>query len=437
MGALTRLRLPRLGETMDEARVVEWLKPEGAAFRRGEVLLEVETDKTVVEVPALRDGVLLRHLVQPGDTVELDAEIAEIKGAAEAEGGAETGPRAGDEERSTDPAPAIPPGAPASQPSPRARPPASGTTEPGSRVPASPAARRLAQRNGLDLAGLQGSGPRGRVQTPDVAALLDRACAPDTGLRMVETTAGPVACRQAGTGAVTAVLLHGLFADGLAWRDLPAKLAAQDIAALAIDLPGHGATRARMGDLDAVTNCLAEVLDQLAPAGRCVLLGHSFGAIAAARLAQRLGERAAGLILSAPAGIGLGLDARFVSAMLEAETPQILAHALEYLGPEAGPVSDTALTAELARLRAGREGHARAAALAVHNGVQTADIRPLLASCAPVPHVLVGMRDRVLDWRDALHLPSRVALHFCAEAGHMPHLAVPRLVQELVAAAAR
>src|SRR3712207_8699341 len=51
--------------------VVLWLKAPGESFARGEVLLEVETDKTVVEVPALADGVLARHLVQPGETVAL------------------------------------------------------------------------------------------------------------------------------------------------------------------------------------------------------------------------------------------------------------------------------------------------------------------------------------------------------------------------------
>ena len=73
------LRLPRLGETMEEARVTDWLVAPGAAFRRGDVLLEVETDKTTVEVPAMTDGVLVAQLVAPGDIVDLDAPIAEVE----------------------------------------------------------------------------------------------------------------------------------------------------------------------------------------------------------------------------------------------------------------------------------------------------------------------------------------------------------------------
>ena len=56
------LPLPRLGETMEEGRIVAWLKQPGDKFRRGEILLEVETDKTVVEVPALQDGTMIEHL---------------------------------------------------------------------------------------------------------------------------------------------------------------------------------------------------------------------------------------------------------------------------------------------------------------------------------------------------------------------------------------
>ncbi len=81
---LTTLTLPRLGETMDEARVTAWLVAPGAAFARGDVLLEVETDKTVVEVPALTSGVMRAHLVAEGATVAIGQPIAEV----EAEGAA-------------------------------------------------------------------------------------------------------------------------------------------------------------------------------------------------------------------------------------------------------------------------------------------------------------------------------------------------------------
>lgn len=422
MGVTRTLRLPRLGETMEEARVVEWLKPEGSAFQRGEVLLEVETDKTVVEVPALKDGLLLRHLVHPGDMVDLDADIAEIEGEDE-EG-------SGDAALDGTPAPTV-----------RAEPlqaeaiPAPMRQEPAARTPASPAARTLARRHGLDLSTLSGSGPNGRVQRPDVEDAVQSQ--PSGTLHHITTAAGDVAARRHGGGTKTVVFLHGLFADALAWRDLPRRIGASGLAAVAFDLPGHGATKALPANLEGMTDCLAEALEELSPSGNCILVGHSFGAVIAAKLAMRLGDRATGLILSAPAGIGLRLESAFVDAMLTAETTDTLSHAFDLLGPENGPISVAALEAELARLRQARSGHAHAAALLSSNGLQKTDIRPLLEHCAPLPHVLTGLRDRVLDWQDATRLPSRTAVHFCADAGHVPHLAVAGLMRELILLAAR
>lgn len=426
MGVTRMLRLPRLGETMEEARVVEWLKPEGSAYRRGEVLLEVETDKTVVEVPALTDGILLRHLVQPGDMVELDAEIAEIEGEDEAIGSENRGnaaPEASpDAEAIADPVHVVGHFAPPPR-------------EPQSRTPASPAARTLARRHGLDLSTLAGSGPKGRVQRPDVEGAVTGQ--PSGSLYHVATAAGGIAVRRYGSGTKTVVFLHGLFADSLGWRDLPRRIGASGLASVAFDLPGHGATKALPADLDGMTDCLADAMDQLSPAGVFILVGHSFGAVAAAKLAIRFGDRAAGLILSAPAGIGLRLESAFIDAILSAETSDTLRHAFDLLGPENGPVSDAALQGELARLRGARSGHAHVAALLSHNGIQKTDIRPMLDDCVPLPHVLTGLRDRVLDWQDATRLSPRVAVHFCAEAGHLPHLAAAGLMRDLILSAAR
>ena len=72
------LRLPRMGETMDEGTIVVWLKQPGEQFRRGDILLELESDKINVEVPALEDGEMVRHLASPGDKVAVDHPIAVI-----------------------------------------------------------------------------------------------------------------------------------------------------------------------------------------------------------------------------------------------------------------------------------------------------------------------------------------------------------------------
>ena len=74
----TELRLPRLGETMEEGIVVTWNLSEGESFERGDTLLEVETDKMVAEVPALESGTLLEILVEEQAKVKVGDILALI-----------------------------------------------------------------------------------------------------------------------------------------------------------------------------------------------------------------------------------------------------------------------------------------------------------------------------------------------------------------------
>ena len=73
------LRMPRLGESMEEGKLVEWLVKLGEPFKRGQEILEVETDKTIVEFPALGDGTLIETLVEQGDMVSVGTPIARIE----------------------------------------------------------------------------------------------------------------------------------------------------------------------------------------------------------------------------------------------------------------------------------------------------------------------------------------------------------------------
>ena len=72
---LITFKLPRLGETMEEGGIGKWLKKPGDRFRRGETLAEIETDKTVVELPALVDGVMQEILATEGTTVKVGEPI--------------------------------------------------------------------------------------------------------------------------------------------------------------------------------------------------------------------------------------------------------------------------------------------------------------------------------------------------------------------------
>lgn len=155
------IKVPPLGESIVEATVSRWLKREGEAVTAGETLVELETDKVTVEVPATTSGVLVRRAHQEGDVVALGALLGELDETAAASAAA---PAAPEQE--------LP--APPSAPPPPARPPAApfpvpvsdGAAETG--VRASPGARRLAQDQGIDLATVTGTGRGGVVSKPDV-----------------------------------------------------------------------------------------------------------------------------------------------------------------------------------------------------------------------------------------------------------------------------
>ncbi len=391
MGRVT-LTLPRLGETMEEARVTDWLVTPGTAFKRGDVLLEVETDKTVVEVPALTDGTLLEQLVTPGEMVQLDQPIARV----EAEGGSEA-----PEPAAFQAAPATPP--PAAAPQAIARPDAALLA---TRPAASPAARAAARRSGADLALVAGTGRRGRITAADVSG------------------SDKTAPHQSGT----VVLLHGLFDSPKGWRDLPRRLAAAGLGVLAPDLPGHGDSPAA-ASFDEAATLLAQTITKATPHGPLTLIGHSLGAALAVRIAARMPSRIDRLVLSAPAGIGPRINPDFAQGMLAAETPEALARALSLL--DAGPLSPTALAQELARLKAQRPGHATLAAALSSNGFQQIDITADLARLTCAVTVIFGTADRILDWHSIEHLPATAAIHLIRGAGHLPHHAAGDLVLAL------
>jgi 2-oxoglutarate dehydrogenase E2 component (dihydrolipoamide succinyltransferase) len=151
---MTAIKVPPLGESIVEATVSRWLKQEGDAVAAGDTLVELETDKITVEVPALSAGVLAKRAKNEGDVVKVDELLGELtEGAA-----ATVAPSA------AAPAPAAPTAAPSAQPTAPQSAPAAAPTE----VRASPAAQRVAAEKGIDLAAVQGTGRGGVVSKPDV-----------------------------------------------------------------------------------------------------------------------------------------------------------------------------------------------------------------------------------------------------------------------------
>lgn len=157
------IKVPPLGESIVEATVSRWLKKEGDAVAAGDTLVELETDKITVEVPALKPGVLAKRAKNEGDVVHVDDVLGELDetavpatvGASQSASATKTsGPiSTPTSARSAIPSPPPPPAV------------QSETTK------SSPAARRIADERGIDIAAVAGTGRGGAVSKPDVLAV--------------------------------------------------------------------------------------------------------------------------------------------------------------------------------------------------------------------------------------------------------------------------
>jgi 2-oxoglutarate dehydrogenase E2 component (dihydrolipoamide succinyltransferase) len=157
------IKVPAMGESVTEATVARWFKKEGESVARDEPILELETDKVTVEVPAPAAGSIESISVQAGATVQVGTILGSI-----AEGKAGT-------------TPAAKPAAPAAQaPKPAAAPAAAApnaeapkTEAPKTEAPAMPAARRISEETGIPTAAVAGTGRDGRVTKGDMLGALE------------------------------------------------------------------------------------------------------------------------------------------------------------------------------------------------------------------------------------------------------------------------
>jgi pyruvate dehydrogenase E2 component (dihydrolipoamide acetyltransferase) len=206
------LEMPKLSPTMEEGQISVWHKKKGDAVGVDDLLAEVETDKATMEYRSFDKGTLLEILVPAGSVVKLGQPVAilgnpgeDISALAAQHGaaGAKPEPAKSPDKAAADqipaatatPAPrgdmpaATPPPVPAPAPAPAAPPAPAPPPEPGGRVRASPYVRKQARERGLDLRGVTGSGPNGRI----VARDLDRLPGPALDTRPVGLAPAPTA----------------------------------------------------------------------------------------------------------------------------------------------------------------------------------------------------------------------------------------------------
>ena len=161
----TEILMPALSPTMEEGTLAKWLVKEGDTVSSGDIMAEIETDKATMEFEAVDEGIVGKILVAEGTAgVKVNTPIAVLVEEGES---ADAVPAAKAEAPKTA-APSTPASSPS--PAPAAAPSPAAPKAGGSRVLASPLARRLAKEKGLDIATLSGSGPHGRIVKADVEA---------------------------------------------------------------------------------------------------------------------------------------------------------------------------------------------------------------------------------------------------------------------------
>ncbi len=154
------LKMPALSPTMEEGTLAKWLVKEGDTVKSGDLIAEIETDKATMEFEAVDEGTITAIMIAEGtEGVKVGTVIATITGEGE-DASAKPAPKAEApkmQEAKADAAPVAPP-----------PPAAPARTDSGDRIIASPLAKRLAAAQGIDLSGIKGTGPNGRIVKADL-----------------------------------------------------------------------------------------------------------------------------------------------------------------------------------------------------------------------------------------------------------------------------
>lgn len=451
--------MPALSAGMEEGHLVRWLKREGEAIKRGDLLAEIETDKAVMEMEAEADGrlgpilvgdgargvavgTLIASILAEGETAPARAAVAAAPVAAAPvaaiPAAATPAPAAAAAPVPARPAPAVA-AAPASL---AERAPALAALVAARKVAASPLARRLADDYGVDLSGLRGSGPRGRIVRIDVERA--RQAAPrQAAPRPAVASAAPRAA-VAAPGVLNSawlrkgegrplVLVHGFGSELNGWRPF---LAGADVTrpVLGIDLPGHGGSAGHGATgFEELVAALGETLDALGLAD-FDLVAHSLGAAASVALAAEGRHDVRSLFLLAPAGLGPDINGAFVEGFARARSAESLAPWMAELVADPAALTPAFVKASAAAraddtLVAAQQ---RLAGRLFPDGTQAFSTRAALEKIAVPVTVVFGGEDRIIPAAHARRLPGMVALHLFPGVGHMPQLEIRDAVWRLL-----
>ena len=396
------------GEYMESVVVLEWAAAVGDAVKAGDLIVTVETAKAATEVEAPCDGFLTAIFADPGAEVPLSAVLGLI--GSTVDDIAHVG--APDEAASVAPAMALP-----QVPATAMQVAATG------RIIASPAARRAAQGNGIDLRRVAPSSPTGRIKLRDLpAATAEVITAPVVALPPDEP--GPLKVHRSGAATGSPILmLHGFGADAQSWFALE-RLLGRSHPVIRIDLPNHGQSpKRRMPRFAALAREIADAFDAL-HLETAHIVGHSLGGACAMALADIRPRNVASLTLLAPGGLGARINGEFVDGLARASRPESLGPWLRLMVGDPALIGDDFVAAAMASRAAPalRAAQMQMGRDLFPDATQGFDLRAALDRLQCPARIIWGRADAVVPWQQALAAPGRVGLHLFSGTGHVPQI---------------
>ncbi|MGQ5720328.1 acetoin dehydrogenase dihydrolipoyllysine-residue acetyltransferase subunit [Pseudochrobactrum asaccharolyticum] len=434
--------LPKVDMDMETGQISRWYAKDGDTVTKGQLLFEIETDKAAMEVDAPASGILGDVSAAEGTVVPVGQAVAWIYAEGEERKGG----------HATAAEPAIVAEPPVSAPIssvmlPEITPVPVVLTE-VSGVRATPLARRLAREAGLDLNGLAGSGPKGRIQKKDVEAYLatvtpaavvtQPVAAPvphPVAVSQTEGVLNAVWLRQGEAGYLPIVLIHGFASDLNSWRML---LTGSNLRnpVLALDLPAHGQSPRYVPDSIDMIAAAVEATLTAHNVGSCILVGHSMGGAVATLTAARGFTDVRSLVLISSAGLGPQINGAFLEGLVRAKSEASVTPWLKELFADEALLSKAFINATVVQANDAelRNAQAGMAAQLCTDGTQTFEIRSSLAQLNIPVRLIFGAQDRIIPVAHAFGLPGEIGVHVFQKCGHMPQIeqrdAVLRIISE-------
>jgi len=420
----TEIILPRVDMAMESGSVARWAVKNGDRVKSGDLVFEMNTDKSVMEVEASASGVIAGITVGEDVDMPVGAVLGYILAAGEAELTLNV------------PAPDLASIKPDSDGiSKKIEAPtfslasnvdAAAGNENGLR--ATPLARRLAREAGVALSAISGTGPHSRIESADVKRQIVTHSPANSNLAHRSIKMRRWLAEIPKIGVI--VLVHGFGSNGATWEALGGALSRQGFDVYAPDLAGHGDTT---DDAESFESVIATLVDALTLVGqeKIHLVGHSMGAATAVMAARRRGTQISRLTLLAPFGVGSEIDATFIDGIANAESTEKLSILLQLLTVRSIPYSPKQLTGIIQELGRGRLGSL--AKNLVKDGQQSINMLSDLGVLSCPLEVIFGTSDKIIPWQHAANVPHQASVRFIADAGHMLHVDALPVITSLLA----